>query len=53
MSVCKECIHYEVCMEFTDLKKSEIAQGCFQSDVLCKHFIKVPEGYKLGAKHAK
>lgn len=38
MSACQECVHYEVCMDFTDLKKSEIAQSGFQSDVLCEHF---------------
>ena len=35
---CKDCIHYDVCMDYTTLKESEFAQHFEGSDVLCDHF---------------
>ncbi len=35
---CKECVHYEVCMDYTDLSKSELAQNFLETHLLCDHF---------------
>ena len=38
MASCKECFHYEVCMDYTILKESEWAQNYPGSDIICDHF---------------
>lgn len=35
---CGDCIHYDVCMDYTTLKESKFAQHFEGSDVLCDHF---------------
>lgn len=35
---CKECVHYEVCMDFTTLSLSKFAQNFDHSDLTCDHF---------------
>lgn len=36
---CKDCYHYEVCMDYTSLKESEFAQNFNQADTCCGHFV--------------
>lgn len=36
--ICGNCIHYDVCMDYTTLKESEFAQNFKGSDILCEHF---------------
>lgn len=38
MSSCKDCVHYEVCMDYTDLSKSELAQNFLETHLICDHF---------------
>lgn len=38
MVTCKECFHYEVCMDYTSLKESEFAQNFDQRDISCDYF---------------
>lgn len=40
---CKECIHYEVCLEY-GLKATEYGQNFDKSDISCDHFKKNIEG---------
>ena len=35
---CKDCYHYDVCMDYTSLKESEFAQNFNGSKVSCNHF---------------
>ena len=35
---CKDCIHYDVCMDYTSLKNSNFAQNFNESDIICDHF---------------
>lgn len=35
---CKDCIHYDVCMDYTTLKNSNFAQDFNGSDIICDHF---------------
>ncbi len=35
---CKDCVHYEVCMDFTTLKESEFFQNYDKQEDLCNHF---------------
>ena len=38
MSSCKDCVHYEVCMDYTTLSESEVAQKFDQVEKICDHF---------------
>lgn len=38
MSRCKDCVHYEVCMDYTTLSESEVAQNFDKTELLCDHF---------------
>lgn len=35
---CKDCIHYEVCIDYTTLKESDFAQNFNETEKLCDHF---------------
>lgn len=35
---CKDCVHYEVCMDYTTLSESETAQKFDQVEKICDHF---------------
>ena len=39
MARCKDCYHFDVCMDYTNLKESEFAQNFDQTQVLCEHFV--------------
>ena len=38
MAICKDCVHYEVCMDFTTLKESEFCQNYDKQEDLCDYF---------------
>ena len=38
MFTCKDCVHYEVCMDFTTLKESEFCQNYDKQEDLCDYF---------------
>lgn len=38
MFTCKDCEHYEVCMDFTTLKESEFCQNYDKQEDLCDYF---------------
>lgn len=38
MSSCKDCVHFDVCMDFTKLKESEFAQNVDVAEISCDHF---------------
>ena len=35
---CKDCYHYDACMDYTSLKESIFAQNFNGSDTICDHF---------------
>ena len=35
---CKDCVHYEVCMDFTTLKESVFCQNYDKQEELCDYF---------------
>ena len=39
MSACKDCFHFDVCMDYTALEESAFAQNFDQSDKCCEHYI--------------
>ena len=39
MPKCKDCFHFDVCMDYTNLKESEFAQNFEQTRPLCDHFV--------------
>ena len=39
MARCKDCYHYDVCMDYTELKNSEFAQNFDQAHIGCEHFV--------------
>lgn len=38
MARCKDCFHFDVCMDYTSLKDSKFAQNFNETDILCDHF---------------
>ena len=38
MASCKECVHYEVCMDYTFLEASEFAQNFDKQSDLCEYW---------------
>lgn len=38
MANCKDCFHFDVCMDYTSLKDSKFAQEFNETDILCDHF---------------
>ena len=38
MARCKDCFHFDVCMDYTSLKDSDFAQNFNETDILCDHF---------------
>lgn len=38
MASCKECIHFDVCIDYTILKYSKFAQEFNETDILCDSF---------------
>ena len=50
---CKDCEHYEVCMDFTTLKESEFCQNYDKQEDLCDYFknkadfVEVKQGHWL------
>lgn len=39
LTCCKSCFHYDVCIDYTNLKNSEFAQNYDQSYISCDHFV--------------
>lgn len=39
MPKCKDCFHFDVCMDYTNLKESEFAQNFEQTRPLCEHYV--------------
>ena len=50
MATCKDCLHYEACMNYTNLKDSAFAQNFNKSDVICDIYKNKSEWVHLPCK---
>lgn len=39
MARCRDCFHFDVCMDYTNLKESEFAQNYDVVRPICEHFV--------------